>query len=45
VAPLGIPVMDGLGAIGEGHHSEREYIFADSLEQRVTLISTLLQNW
>ena len=45
VAPLGIPVMDGLGAVGEGYHSEREYIFADSLEQRVKLISTLLLNW
>lgn len=45
VAPLGIPVLDGLGAIGEGYHSEREYIFADSLEQRVKLISALLRNW
>lgn len=45
VAPLGIPVMDGLGAVGEGYHSEREYIFADSLEQRVKLVSALLQNW
>lgn len=45
VAPLGIPVMDGLGAIGEGYHSEREYIFADSLEQRVKLLSMLLSRW
>jgi glutamate carboxypeptidase len=45
VAPLGIPVLDGLGAIGEGYHSEREFIFADSLEQRVKLITAILQNW
>ncbi|MBL8063614.1 MAG: M20 family metallopeptidase [Anaerolineales bacterium] len=45
VAPLGIPVLDGLGAIGEGYHSEREYIFAGSIPQRVKLISALLQNW
>lgn len=45
VAPLGIPVMDGLGAVGEGYHSEREYIFADSLEQRVKLLSVLLRDW
>ena len=45
VAPLGVPIMDGLGAIGEGYHSEREYIFTDSLDQRVKLISTILQNW
>lgn len=45
VAPLGVPVLDGLGAIGEGYHSEREYIFADSLDQRVKLLSAVLQNW
>ncbi|MCB0120329.1 MAG: M20 family metallopeptidase [Anaerolineales bacterium] len=45
VAPLGIPVLDGLGAIGEGYHSEREYIFAGSLAQRVKLVSALLTNW
>ena len=45
VAPLGIPVLDGLGAIGEGYHSEREFIFADSLEQRVKLLVALLREW
>ncbi|MGB8981974.1 MAG: M20 family metallopeptidase [Anaerolineales bacterium] len=45
VAPLGIPVLDGLGAVGEGYHSEREYIFADSLPGRVKLVSALLRNW
>ena len=45
VAPLGIPVLDGMGAIGEGYHSEREYIFADSLEQRKKLLAALIQNW
>jgi glutamate carboxypeptidase len=45
VAPLGVPVLDGLGGVGEGAHSEREYIFADSLEQKVKLVSSLLLNW
>lgn len=45
VAPLGVPVLDGLGAIGEGYHSDREYIFAGSIPQRVKLISTLLKDW
>ena len=45
VAPLGIPVLDGLGAVGEGHHSEREYIFADSLQERARLLSALLAAW
>jgi glutamate carboxypeptidase len=45
VAPLGIPVLDGLGAVGEGYHSDREYIFADSLEERTRLVAALLENW
>jgi glutamate carboxypeptidase len=45
VAPLGIPVLDGLGAVGEGYHSEREYIFADSLEERARLVAALLREW
>jgi glutamate carboxypeptidase len=45
VAPLGIPVLDGLGAVGEGYHSEREYIFADSLPERTKLLSVLLTAW
>jgi glutamate carboxypeptidase len=45
IAPIGIPVLDGLGAIGEGYHSEREYIFADSLEERKKLLVELLKNW
>jgi glutamate carboxypeptidase len=45
VAPLGIPVLDGLGAIGEGYHSDREYIFADSLEERAKLLAALLSKW
>ena len=45
VAPLEIPVLDGLGAVGEGYHSEREFIFADSLSERARLVTALLVNW
>jgi glutamate carboxypeptidase len=45
VAPLGIPVLDGLGAIGEGYHSEREYIFTSSLVERARLVSELIEHW
>jgi glutamate carboxypeptidase len=45
IAPFGIPVLDGMGAIGEGYHSDREYIFANSLEERAKLLATLLSNW
>jgi len=45
VAPLRIPLLDGMGAVGEGYHSEREYIFAKSLEQKTKLIARLIQEW
>lgn len=45
VAPLGIPILDGLGAIGGDYHSEKEYIIKDSLVSRTRLLATLLLNW
>ena len=45
VAPLGIPLLDGLGACGEGLHSEREYIFTSSLPERARLLAELLTHW
>ncbi len=45
VAPLGVPVLDGMGTYGEGFHSEREYIFTKSLEERAKLLAALIQNW
>jgi glutamate carboxypeptidase len=45
VAPLGIPVLDGLGAVGEGLHSSREYIFTKSLPEKARLLASLLKNW
>jgi glutamate carboxypeptidase len=45
VAPLGIPVLDGLGAVGDGEHSEREYIYRDSLPERAKLLTAILREW
>jgi len=45
VAPLGIPVLDGLGTFGEGYHSEREYIFSESLYSRSKLVAALISQW
>jgi glutamate carboxypeptidase len=45
VAALGIPVIDGMGAVGEGYHSEREFLFADSLAERAHLLAALLREW
>lgn len=45
VSPLGVPVLDGLGAIGDGLHSSREFIFKKSLVERVNLLALLLRKW
>jgi glutamate carboxypeptidase len=45
VAPFGIPVLDGMGAVGEGYHSEREYIFANCLEGKKRLLVELIRKW
>jgi glutamate carboxypeptidase len=45
VAPLDIPVLDGLGPVGDGEHSEREYILVSSLPERARLLAALLREW
>lgn len=45
VATLGIPVLDGLGPAGGEYHSEREFIFKDSLAERAKLLAAILRDW
>jgi glutamate carboxypeptidase len=45
VAALGIPILDGLGAVGGGAHSEREFIELGSLPGRTALLAALLSGW
>jgi glutamate carboxypeptidase len=45
VAPLGVPVLDGLGAQGNGAHSEREHVLVSSLPERAALLAALLTEW
>jgi glutamate carboxypeptidase len=40
---LGIPTLDGLGAVGEGAHSPHESILIDRLSDRVALVAKLLE--
>jgi glutamate carboxypeptidase len=40
---LGIPTLDGLGAIGDGAHSVDEYVDVASLPLRAALIAGLIQ--
>jgi glutamate carboxypeptidase len=45
VAPLGAPVIDGLGGVGDGAHSEREYVMIPSLTDRAALLAAILTEW
>ena len=45
VAPLGVPVLDGLGAPGNGAHSEREHVLIAQLPERTALLAALLSDW
>jgi glutamate carboxypeptidase len=41
-AALGIPTLDGLGAVGDGAHSAHEHIIAKTMPQRAALLAALL---
>ena len=41
-AALGIPTLDGLGAVGEGAHAANESILIDRLPDRMALLAGLL---
>jgi glutamate carboxypeptidase len=41
-AALGVPTLDGLGAVGGGAHSPGEYILTNALPQRAALLAALL---
>jgi glutamate carboxypeptidase len=42
-AALGIPTLDGLGAVGEGAHATHEHIVISELPRRVALAAGLLR--
>jgi glutamate carboxypeptidase len=45
VAPLGIPVLDGMGVVGNGAHSPREYFEVKSLSKKAALMAALITEW
>lgn len=42
IAALGLPVIDGLGAIGAGPHARHEHLLASGLPSQVALITGIL---
>jgi len=44
LAALGIPVLDGLGAVGDHAHGEGEYVDVAALADRAALVAALVQD-
>jgi glutamate carboxypeptidase len=44
VGALGVPVLDGLGALGAGAHAPNEHVLIDALPVRVALLARLLED-
>ena len=41
-AALGVPTLDGLGAVGDGAHATHEHVLANTMPQRAALLARLL---
>jgi glutamate carboxypeptidase len=41
-AALGVPTLDGLGAVGDGAHSAQEHVLVKTMPQRAALLAALL---
>jgi glutamate carboxypeptidase len=42
-AAIGVPTLDGLGAVGDGAHSAHEHVLAKTMPERAALLAALLQ--
>ena len=42
-AGIGVPTLDGLGAVGDGAHAEGEHVLVDAMPQRAALVGRLVQ--
>lgn len=41
-AALGVPTLDGLGAVGDGAHSAHEHVIAKTMPERAALLAALI---
>lgn len=39
---LGVPTLDGMGAVGDGAHADREHVIVKTMPQRAALLAALL---
>nr|WP_236794770.1 M20 family metallopeptidase [Amycolatopsis sp. GM8] len=43
-AGLGVPTLDGLGAVGDGAHADHEHVLVEELPRRTALLAALVEN-
>jgi glutamate carboxypeptidase len=41
-AAIGVPTLDGLGAVGGGAHADHEFVLVDTMVERASLIAALV---
>jgi len=44
-AALGVPTLDGLGAVGNSGHAADEHVIASSLPERTALLAAIITQW
>ena len=42
-AALGVPTLDGLGAVGGGAHADHEYLELSAVPGRIALLTAIIQ--
>lgn len=42
IASLGVPTLDGLGAVGDGAHAEGEHVVVSTMPERAALVAALV---
>jgi glutamate carboxypeptidase len=42
-AAVGVPTLDGLGAVGGGAHADHEYVLVDTIPDRAALVAGIVQ--
>ena len=42
-AAVGVPTLDGLGAVGGGAHADHEYVLVDTMPSRARLIAAIIE--
>ncbi|HTH06461.1 MAG TPA: M20/M25/M40 family metallo-hydrolase, partial [Ilumatobacteraceae bacterium] len=42
-AAVGVPTLDGLGAVGGGAHADHEFVLVDTMPARARLLAAIIE--